>query len=331
VRIYTVHGAKGLEAPIVWLLDAAAGQDAGRGYDALVDWPPQAQAPRRLSLWPRRGEQSAAQRAIAEGDERLAQRESLNLLYVAMTRAQQALIVSGSEGRGRAGSWYERIRGAVLSAAGADARPDDMSAAVSFGDELAGTQPAGAGRSAAAAPAEEPRPDPRLRGVLPTGTRLPQVPGRAARYGTHFHALMERLTGGAAAERASLQRELGLPEREFAPMWEQAQRVLASPALARFFDPAQYRRAANEVSYMIETGEVRRIDRLVEFGEEMWVLDYKTGDAKTADPALIERYRAQVSEYCAAMRRLHSRRQVSGAIVFADAEVLLVHGGTPGP
>ena len=47
VRIHTVHGAKGLEAPIVWLLDAAAGQDAGRGYDALVDWPPEARSPSR--------------------------------------------------------------------------------------------------------------------------------------------------------------------------------------------------------------------------------------------------------------------------------------------
>jgi ATP-dependent helicase/nuclease subunit A len=330
VRIYTVHGAKGLQAPIVWLLDAAAGRDPGGGYDALVDWPPEAQAPRRFSLWSRKDRQSAAQRAIADSEERLAERENLNLLYVAMTRAQHALIVSGSEGRGRAGSWYEKLRGAVFSAAGAAARPDDMSAAVSFGDDLAGPQaargeaPAGAGRAGAE---DGPRPDPRLGSPLPTGVRLPVVPGRAARYGTHFHMLMERLTGGAPADRAALRRELGLPESEFAPMWEQAQRMLTSPALQRFFDPGQFKRAANEVSYMIETGEVRRIDRLVEFDDEMWVLDYKTGDAQTADPALIERYRAQVSEYCAAMRRLHARRAVSGAIVFADAEVLVVQGG----
>jgi ATP-dependent helicase/nuclease subunit A len=132
---------------------------------------------------------------------------------------------------------------------------------------------------------------------------------------------MERLTGSVPAGRDVVQRELGLSEREFAPLWDQAQRLLAAPDLARFFDPAQFKRAANEVSYMIETGEVRRIDRLVEFEDEMWVLDYKTGDAKSAGP-LLDEYRTQVADYCAAMRRLHSRSQVRGAIVFADGEAV---------
>ena len=326
VRIYTVHGAKGLEAPIVWLLDAAAGQDAGHGYDALVDWPPEARSPRRFSLWPRKDGQSAAQRVIVANDEVLARRENLNLLYVAMTRAQQALIVSGSEGKGRSGSWYEKVRRAVIPPGGATAEEDDMSIAVVHGDDLAGAKAAGERADAKAAPraAEEgQRVNPRLNGPLPTGERLPAVTGRGARYGTQFHALMDRVTVGAPAERAAVQRDLGLAEHDFAPMWAQAQRILAAPELTRFFDPSQYKRATNEVSYMIETGEVRRIDRLVEFDEEMWVIDYKTGDTKTADPALMEQYRAQLAEYCVAMRRLYARQHVSGAIVFADAVFFL--------
>ncbi|HSF22357.1 MAG TPA: UvrD-helicase domain-containing protein [Burkholderiales bacterium] len=326
VRIHTVHGAKGLEAPIVWLLDAAAGQDAGRGYDALVNWPPEARSPSRFSLWARKAEQSAAQRSIAESDEVLAGRENLNLLYVAMTRAQEALIVSGSEGRGRSGSWYEKVRRAVIAQGGGTASEDDMSVAVVHGDDLSRAKASGAKPDAKAAPrAAEAgqRVNARLSGPLPTGERLPVVTGPGARYGTQFHALMDRLTAGVPAERAAVQRELGLAERDFEPMWAQAQRILAAPELLRFFDPSQYKRASNEVSYMIETGEVRRIDRLVEFDEEMWVLDYKTGDATTADPALMEQYRAQLAEYCAAMRRLYARRRVNGAIVFADGPVFL--------
>jgi ATP-dependent helicase/nuclease subunit A len=326
VRIYTVHGAKGLEAPIVWLLDAAAGQDAGHGYDALVDWPPEARSPRRFSLWPRKDGQSAAQRLIVANDEILAGRENLNLLYVAMTRAQQALIVSGSDGKGRSGSWYEKVRRAIIPPGGATAGEDDMSVAVVHGDDLAGAKAAGESAEAKAAPraAEEgQRVNPRLNGPLPTGERLPAVTGRGARYGTQFHALMDRLTAGVPAGRAAVQRDLGLAEHDFAPMWAQAQRILAAPELTRFFDPSQYKRAANEVSYMIETGEVRRIDRLVEFDEEMWVLDYKTGDPNTIDPTLMEQYRGQLAEYCAAMRRLYARRRVSGAIVFADGAVFL--------
>ena len=330
VRIDTVHGAKGLEAPIIWLIDAAAGPDPGRGYDVLVDWPPEAGAPRRFSLWPKKDGRSAAQRAAAVTEERLAARESLNLLYVAMTRAQQALIVSGSEARGQ-GSWYEKVRAAVSAAEGATAGEDDMSAAVVHGDDLAGPRAAGGRVGARAGPGAENearRADPRLGSPFPTGARSALLARRAARYGTQFHALMERLTGGAPAGREAVLRDSGLSEREFAPLWEQAQRVLAAPGLARFFDPAQFKRAANEVSYMIETGEVRRIDRLVEFDDEMWVLDYKTGDSRSVDPLLLEQYRAQVSEYCAAMRRLHARGQVSGAIVFADGEVILLPGGT---
>jgi ATP-dependent helicase/nuclease subunit A len=326
VRIDTVHGAKGLEAPIIWLIDAAAGPDPGRGYDVLVDWPPEARAPRRFSLWPKKDGRSAAQRAAAVAEERLAARESLNLLYVAMTRAQQALIVSGSEARGQ-GSWYEKVRAAVCAAEGAAAGEDDMSAAVIHGDDLAGPRAVGGRVGVRADPGgadEARRADPRLGSPFPTGARSALLARRAVRYGTQFHALMERLTGGAPVGREAVLRDSGLSEREFAPLWEQAQRVLAAPGLARFFDPAQFKRAANEVSYMIETGEVRRIDRLVEFEDAMWVLDYKTGDARSVDPLLLEQYRGQVLEYCTAMRRLHARQKVSGAIVFADGEVLLV-------
>src|SRR5690606_28262406 len=165
VRIHTVHGAKGLEAPIVWLLDAAAGQDAGRGYEALVDWPPDAEAPRAFSLWSRKDAQSPAQRRLAEEEARLAERENLNLLYVAMTRAKQVLIVSGSEGRGRSGSWYERIRRAVLAVSG---EADEPTRAACHGDDLAAVAPTEGRPRATAKPTLV---DPRLQGPLPTGTR----------------------------------------------------------------------------------------------------------------------------------------------------------------
>jgi ATP-dependent helicase/nuclease subunit A len=333
VRIYTVHGAKGLEAPIVWLIDAAAGADAGRGYDALVDWPPDAPLPRRFSIWPRKNEQSAAQRMVAGNEDALAERENLNLLYVAMTRAKDALIVSGSEGRAGSRFWYEKVRAAMMVHAGASAAGDDMSVGLAHGDDLADAKAAAIGteKGAPRAAGAQERVDPRLNLPLPTGERAATVSGRGARYGTQFHALMDLLTSGARLERAEARQLLGIAEREFATMWEQAQRVLSSPALARFFDASQYKRAANEVSYVIETGDVRRIDRLVEFENETWVLDYKTGNARAAGPALIEEYRAQLTGYCAAVRRLYARQKVSGAMIFADAEFELLGGGADAP
>ena len=316
VRIYTVHGAKGLQAPIVWLLDAAAGQDPGRGYDALVDWPLDAEAPAYFSMFSRRREQSAAQARIADAEGTLAARENLNLLYVAMTRARQALIVSGSEGRGRAGSWYEKVRAAVAAASGTT---DDADLVLAHGDELARGGPAIA-MVTTAAPADA---DPRLAMPLPTGSRRPAPAGRGLAYGTHFHLLMERITAGGPADRAAVQRGLGLSDREFAPMWDQAQRVREAPGLARFFDAKQHRRAVNEVSYVNEAGEVRRIDRLVELDDAVWVLDYKTGDSAALDPALMAEYRAQLAEYRDAMRLAYGpQRRVNAAIVFADGNMI---------
>ena len=309
VRIYTVHGAKGLQAPIVWILDAAAGQDAGRGYDAQVDWPPEAEAPRAFSLWPKKDGQSRAQRHIADEEAQLAERENLNLLYVAMTRAQQALIVSGSEARRGAGeSWHSRMRKALGGDAGAE---------VSLGDDLTVSKINKLNQILKKEPAIKVRVDARLAQPLPTGTREPAITGRGLAYGLRFHALMDRLTGDASADRAALQRLLGLAEHEFAPMWEQAQRVLASPALKRFFDRKQFRRAANEVAYTGADGEVRRIDRLVEFEKEVFVLDYKTGSAPAA-AELAAQYTAQIAEYCAAMKAIYPGKTVRALLVFSD-------------
>jgi ATP-dependent helicase/nuclease subunit A len=132
----------------------------------------------------------------------------------------------------------------------------------------------------------------------------------------NFHSLMERLTSREPAERAAVRRALGLTERAFAPMWEQAQRTLAAPALARFFDPSRHVRALNEVPYVTENGEVRRIDRLVEFADEVWVLDYKSGSPPAA--ALGEAYREQLAEYRAAMQPVFPRRRINAMLVFAE-------------
>jgi ATP-dependent helicase/nuclease subunit A len=318
VRIYTVHGAKGLEAPVVWLLDAAAGVDPAPAYYPLVDWPPEEATPRRFSLCSVKSEQSAAQRAVVDEERALAERENLNLLYVGMTRAQQALIVSGAEGRGREGSWYEKVRAAVLAVSG---QADDPDSRLVHGSDLAQSPAAAPSVTARGDKAAAPAVDSRLTEPLPTGERRTVLAGRGLTYGTNFHLLMERLTEGGPADREAVRAHLALTERDFAPMWNQAQGLLAAPALTRFFDSRQFRRAVNEVAYTAEAGEVRRIDRLVEFENEVWVLDYKTGE-NPDDVVLAEQYRAQLGEYCASVRAIFPGKAVRGLLLFSGGEVL---------
>ncbi len=115
VRIYTVHESKGLEAPIVWLLDANGDKKNRDGSDVLLAWSPLEERPAHFSLYTDQASRGKKRAPLFEQDAAQQAREEMNLLYVAMTRAQQALIVSGSKGarEHRSLTWYERIAEAV--------------------------------------------------------------------------------------------------------------------------------------------------------------------------------------------------------------------------
>lgn len=135
-RASTIHKAKGMEAAVVILLESNLSPSEARGKKmagaAEVEWPPQAPAPARF-LMAKKSLLSPSHRAKI--DARL-ERERSRLLYVAMTRARQALLVLGGLGKKQgqdAGSWYSRILRACHSL------PEhyvDESGATIVGDDL---------------------------------------------------------------------------------------------------------------------------------------------------------------------------------------------------
>jgi ATP-dependent helicase/nuclease subunit A len=320
IRIMTVHGAKGLEAPLVWLLDTAAVRPAERGFDVLAQWEPGKSAPVSFSLVTRSSERSRAQCRQLEDEARYAEREELNLLYVAMTRARQALFVSGCEVRGVAGSWYGRVRSAVVAASGCADRPD---LSVYHGAELAlgGVLPAprASPPAVAADSANEP--------LQPVGRRRDTIASPGQRYGVAFHLVMQHATARAPVAASELADRLGLPLARVEPMCEQARRLMADPELARLFDPCRYQRALDEWPIVTGTGELRRVDRVVELADAIWVLDYKTGSrAGLAGMGLEAQYRAQVQGYCSALRSIFPAKPVFGLVLFADGSRMRVDG-----
>lgn len=131
VRIMTVHAAKGLEAPAVFLANAA--QPLGereRGMRALVEWPVEDPRPRYFHLIGKKPALDSVSRAALERQSVAARREEANLLYVALSRAKQVLYVSGCEpardstdtegGYRRARGWYGFIEARLEQAARRD-------------------------------------------------------------------------------------------------------------------------------------------------------------------------------------------------------------------
>jgi ATP-dependent helicase/nuclease subunit A len=113
IRVMTVHGAKGLEAPVVILPDTADRRDPNP--PAICDCEglpilrvPTADAPEIQ----RTAEALAAERQRDEAD---------RLLYVALTRAERWLIVAGAGKAEKPDGWYCRVR-AGMQALGAAAQ-----------------------------------------------------------------------------------------------------------------------------------------------------------------------------------------------------------------
>ena len=150
--------------------------------------------------------------------------------------------------------------------------------------------------------------------IIATGKRAARNSEPQQR-GIWLHGLLQFITDGMT-DKAELQQRLSIPVGEINSLWQQAEHLLNLPQLARFFDARQYRSASNEMAYINAKGELKRIDRLVEFDDEVWVLDYKLGDSEGS-----VRYQLQMREYRAAMQTVYVGRTVRCALVFADGVI----------
>ena len=316
VRILTIHAAKGLEAPVVFLADSA--RDTGyrdRGARALIDWPASEPRPMHFQLCPRRDALDEVSRRLRAQQEQAAQREETNLLYVALTRARQVLFVSGCESaRGNRG-WYgfleRRLRETEASGAAAEAgvllehiRAPDSDAIYNTCARLTHGQPPVLPASGSVSPPLLPEIDEALRRPIALaavrimehpseisgeGNRSDEVtvPTRdlvlARRRGVAIHRMLELLTvaGTDAENRARVTHEFPeLHNRDILPAcWREARAIVEEPAFRFLFDAVHYEEAHNEVSilYRDDARDVYGIiDRLVIARDELVLVDYKT-------------------------------------------------------
>jgi len=358
VRIMTVHGAKGLQAPIVFLPDT---MQTPR-HTARLLWIDD-KAGGRLPLWsPRTGFDDTRTGGAREDRQRLEAQEQNRLLYVALTRAEDRLYICGWHGRQTppADCWYHRSADGIAKLG----EPFDFDCRADLGPQGW----AGTGRRLGTPQTAPPRPDDRVRSGMQTvptelppwyrappraegaGTR-PLAPSRPAgvepavrtptgpddrlrfRRGLVIHRLLELLPELPRELRVdACRRFLARPihELDAAAQEEIARetlRVLEDPVFAPLFGPgsrAEVRvvgEIAGERGTMVLSGQV---DRLVVTAAEVLVLDYKTNRPPPASESEVaEIYLRQMAAYRAVLRRIYPDRSVTCALLWTDGPRLM--------
>ena len=322
MRVLTVHGAKGLEAPAVFLVNTAPKAPAAKG-GWKFDWPSTAAAPQLVLHAGVKAEQDALSQTLMAADAEREAQENLHLLYVAATRARQYLFISGfalnAPKPDSAASWHSRCRAAVarLKAAVED---EASTLAYDLGTPPECSLPAVPRAKAPVLPAAYCQP---LAMPQRASTGHTAHDPAAVLHGRTVHALLQALSPSVNALptppdlHAAIARQLqaSLPRALFEAALAEAQAVLAAPALAAFFQPQS--KAWNELPLLMAEadGSSSRqvIDRLVDDGERLWVLDYKTRPASAQE--LLQAATPQLRGYVAAVEKLFPGRLVRAAVI----------------
>ncbi len=349
VRVMTVHGAKGLEAPIVILADAT--YDPARApRSAAVDWDGGgATIPLIRPSGAERVAPLADALAAAEARDR---EEHWRLLYVGMTRAQELLAIGGALGPRARGevpteSWHARAA-IALAALGADEAGDDIWGHVQRWEGRDALSDAPAARTPDAstsppvarpawldtpAPAEARPPRP----LAPSAAVEDDVPDpppspamrAAAERGRLLHALFERLPDvPAAVRRTAALAWLGgaggvADPAQAAEIADHALAVIEKPGHAALFSADALAEApiAAVVDGHVIAGTV---DRLLVRDDSVHVVDFKTGRFVPVEgnaPPLS--HVRQMAAYAAALAVIFPDRLIRASLLYTSGPTLI--------
>ncbi len=341
VRVLTVHGAKGLQAPVVFLPDTCRVPSQDDRLLWLED------GERELLLWPvRRKYEVGAADAARQAARQSRLREYRRLLYVAMTRAEDRLYVAGWEtswGRGE-GCWYDLVwQGLEDVAESVEGDWGEMRRLVQAPgpdpDRLEKVEPLEPrGRSlpdwATRLPAAEPHPPAPLAPSRPEEEPSVRAPlgadnGLRFRRGNLVHRLLQSLPEVAPEERqraATRLLEVLAPELAAdarAAIAGETLAVLETPDFAPLFGPG----SKAEVPLTARLGDQvlsGQVDRLCVSGDEVLLVDYKTNRPPPDSVDLVApAYLRQLAAYRAALEIIYPDRTIRCALLWTDGPRLM--------
>ena len=346
VRVMTVHGSKGLQAPVVILADACVDPARSRGSSAKLHLGEQ--GPVVPIFRPRSDELCEPLKSQLEAQDLIDRQEHWRLLYVGMTRAEERLFIGGSLGPADrngppAASWYAAAERALggLGCEWSD-HPIWGRALLFGGREVAARAQAAAEPKQSItlpewlrrpAPVESRPPRPLAPSAIGEDDAADPPPGpemrAAAERGRLLHQLFERLPDVPPGERVDradswLRLSAGVEDEDLrSSLVADACRIIADPAYSDLFAPealAEAPIAAVTPDGSVVTGTV---DRLLVSDGKVRLVDFKTGRAVPAKPADIPlSHLRQMAAYHAALEVIFPGRTIEAALLYTAGPVL---------
>ncbi|HMS26274.1 MAG TPA: UvrD-helicase domain-containing protein [Burkholderiaceae bacterium] len=324
IKLLTVHGAKGLEADLVLLLDTDALPKRSKTMSVLLDWPGEDTHPSRFVFMQSEKQPAPSVQAFFDIEKSARHREELNALYVAMTRAKKQLVFSSIVPHGDSGlTWWKRIQPYAKPIIPVDQLQTSLKqVADRQAIELLELPKFVAGIT------EQVSSELYLDGS-DREQADPSV-AQSARIGQAMHMLLQHLPLRHANESVSfddvlirsVQQEFELNRDEIKQSILMAHQIATGQgAWAWYGELIDW--CSNEVE-MIFNGQLIRIDRLVKRADtgQWWVLDYKS----ESQPQAKEELMAQMNVYRSAVQKNQIGDTVKAAFLTANGNLIEVHG-----
>lgn len=322
--LLTVHGAKGLESPWVFLMDTDPTPQAAETVTLLVDWPVQSAAPLACGFVYSTKRCPPSLLPLLEVENEARQREELNGLYVALTRAGSHIVISATPSASKRSastpSWWSRLL--------PHAQAWPMSSPVNEANQAKAASTTLWQLPVLPAFSPAVRPEPVEGPVIDTAPEDP-----SSHLGQAIHLALQWASQAVDEQRRALLLPTppdlvaccqaaaqlhGVPSQEVSAV---VQRIWHSPDCLAFFNSPQLRWAGNEVPVLVQ-GQNQRIDRLVALEEgghtTWWVLDYKLHPL----PHTVYAYREQLAAYQQAIQSLQTSDVVRAAFITGEGVVV---------
>jgi len=325
IRILTIHGAKGLEAPIVFLADTAENNKSTKNsYQALVDWPEKDDKPSTFVICPKKENRiELVDNLLAEQSIKTAV-EDANLLYVALTRARQYLFISGcGQGKQEKLGWYGLLQSNWPnddeSAIHYDAQPHTIEKPTPQMETFSAPDLFFSDIKASSNENEAPI----IEDLLLDGVE----DGEAQLRGTFIHRAIELLTHFNLASHVAIKRQLSaefhinMDTPDFESYFNEANATVNFSGFSDFFDENKFEKAYNEVPIQVKSDnrlQHRVIDRLITKKNDIIIVDYKTRRLDNINElqASAKSYQAQMQGYAKAVASIWSDKRIKTIILF---------------